>query len=87
MKRIAHAVFTESVRPPIWACFASERRERRLKKIRQQAEAFINEIAPEELVSIAEHAPTFGLFSIAVWWLQEVPDADTPVIRALAEKR
>jgi hypothetical protein len=85
MKRIEHSVFTESVTPPFWACFASERRERRLKKIRQRAEAFIDETDAEDIVSVAEHAPTFGLFSVVVWWYRKVPDTDTPVIRASVE--
>jgi hypothetical protein len=87
MKRIEHVVVAESASPPFWACFASERRERRLKKIRQRAEAFINETDPEDIVSVAEHAPTFGLFSVVVWRLREAPDTDTPVIRASAENQ
>jgi hypothetical protein len=84
MKRIEHTVFTESVTPTLWACFASARREPRLKKIRDRAEDFINEAGLENIVSVTEHAPTFGRFSVVVWWLHEVADTDTLVIRASA---
>jgi hypothetical protein len=86
MKRIEHTLFTESVTPPFWECFASERRELRLKKIRERAGDFINEAGPDCIVSVTEHAPAFGRFSVAVWWYHEVPDTDTPVIRPVVEQ-
>ena len=87
MKRMEHAVFAESVSPPFWACFASGRREQSREKIRHRAEAFINETGPDNIVSVAEHVPTFGPFSLVVWRYRELPDTDTPVIRAFAEKQ
>jgi hypothetical protein len=37
--------------------------------IRDRAQAFINEIAgPENVVSVTEHAMTFGPFSVVVWY-------------------
>jgi hypothetical protein len=87
MKRIEHAVFAESATPPFWACFAGARRERRLKKIRERAGDLINEVGAENIVSVTEHAPTFGPFSVVVWWNHELPDTDTPVIRAALENQ
>jgi hypothetical protein len=88
MKRIEHTLFEESATPTFWASiFASAGRERSRKKIRQRAEDFINETGPQNIVSIVEHTPTFGPFSLMVWWYREVPDADTPVIRASAQNQ
>jgi hypothetical protein len=42
----------------------NENRER----IRDQAEAFINEIGAENVVSVTEHAMTMGPFSVVVWY-------------------
>jgi hypothetical protein len=36
--------------------------------IRAQAEAFMNEVGAENIVSVAEHAMTFGPFSVVVWY-------------------
>jgi hypothetical protein len=36
--------------------------------IREQAEAFINLIGAENVVSVAEHAMSIGPFSVAVWY-------------------
>jgi hypothetical protein len=85
MKRIEHAVFAESVSPPFWACFASAPREGSREKIRRRAEDFINETGPDNIVTVIEHAPTFGTFSLVVWRYRELPDTDTSVIRAFPE--
>jgi hypothetical protein len=90
VKRIEHTVFAEPeslrFRFPIWALlFRPIGGERKRERIRGQAEAFINETGAERIVSITEHAPTLGPFSVVVWWYHEVPDTDTPVIRAFAE--
>jgi hypothetical protein len=88
VKRIEHTLFEESATPTFLASiFASLRRERSRKKIRQRAEDFINETGPEYIVSIVEHTPSFGSFSLVVWWYREVPDVDTPVIRASAQNQ
>ena len=56
------------------------------ERIRRQAETFINETGAENIVSVTEHAPTLGPFSIVVWWHHDVPDTDTPVIRPFLEQ-
>ena len=84
MRRIEYTVFSESVKSPIWDCFSSTRLERRRKRIRQRAEAFINETTPIDVFAVIEHAPLFGSFSLVVWFYREIP-ADTPVIRASPE--
>ncbi len=38
------------------------------EKIRAQAEAFVKEVGVENVVSITEHAMTFGPFSVVVWY-------------------
>ena len=38
------------------------------EKYRQQAEAFVNEIGVENVVSIAEHVTSNGPFSVVVWY-------------------
>jgi hypothetical protein len=86
MKSIQHSVFVESVVYPIWSLNAGARRERNRERIRQRAEAFINEIGVENVVSIAEHATTFGPFSVAVWWYREFTEADTLVVRASGDE-
>jgi hypothetical protein len=85
MKSIQHAVFAESTVIPVWSWGAAARRERSRERIRQRVEAFINEIGVESVVSVSEHAPTFGLFSIVVWWYRDAPDTETPVIRPSGE--
>jgi len=38
------------------------------EKIREQAEDFINEIGSENVVSVTEHAMSWGPFSVVVWY-------------------
>jgi len=38
------------------------------EKIRDLAEAFINEIGAANVTSVAEHAMSFGPFSVVVWY-------------------
>ena len=85
MKRIEHNVFVEAATIPIWSLGAQARRERSQEKIRNRAEAFINEIGADRVVSVSEHVPTFGRFSLVVWWYREFTEADTPVVRAMEE--
>jgi len=90
VKRIEHTVFAEPesfrFRSPFWALlFPRTGGERKRERIRRQAEAFINETGAEKVVSVAEHAPTLGPFSVVVWWYHEVPEIETPVIRASAQ--
>lgn len=85
MKVMQHSVFAEPTGFPLLAIFSSGfsvRRERDRGKIRQRAEAFINEIGVENVVSVSEHASTLGPFSIVVWWKREMPEGEALVIRA-----
>ena len=45
------------------------------ERIRAQAEAFASEIGVEKVVSVAEHAMSFGPFSVVVWY-RAAPDAE-----------
>ena len=88
MKAIQHTVFAESTTYSIWSILASNlaaRRERDRERIRQRAQAFINEIGVASVVSVSEHASTLGPFSVVVWWYREVPDTETLVVRASGE--
>ena len=90
MKRIEHRVFVEPElpRPSLWALlFPRTGREQRWERIRRRAETFVNETGVDKVVSITEHAPAFGPFSLVVWWHQDVQDTDTPVIRASDDNR
>lgn len=71
MKKIQNTVFIESKGQPIWSWKNAHTRRltaQRREKIREQAEAFINEIGVERVVSVTEHAPSLGPFSVVVWW-------------------
>jgi hypothetical protein len=49
--------------------------------IRTRAEAFIRALGPENVVSVCEHAMTFGPFSVVVWYRTEAALADdNPVV-------
>lgn len=88
MKRIEHTVFAEPEAPglPFWALFLPvSGQENKRERMRRKAETFVNETGLDNIVSIIEHAPAFGPFSVVVWWYRELPDAHTPVIRASAE--
>jgi len=87
MKRIQHKVFVESKVYPIWCTNARERRERSRERIRQHAEAFINEIGVDNIVSVTENAPTLGPFSVVVWWYREFTNAEALVVRATDEQQ
>lgn len=57
--------------------------EKARERLRQRAEDFINEIGVANVVSLTEHEPRFGPFSIVVWWLEESPaEQEDLVIRA-----
>jgi len=86
MKTMQHKTFVESAVYPIWSRSAHAHRERNRERVRQQAEEFINEIGVDSLVSIAEHAPTFGPFSVVVWWYREFTESDTLVVRAADDR-
>jgi len=86
VKRIEHNVFFEPVTLPMWwGLNAQSRRERSREKVRNRAEAFINEIGADKVISVSEHGPTFGRFSVSVWWYREFSEADTLVLRATEE--
>jgi len=90
MKVIQHSVFAESRGYPLGSILFSTsfpvRRERNRERIRQRVEAFINKIGVENVVSVSEHGPTLGPFSVVVWWYREVPEGETLVIRASDER-
>ena len=85
MKNIQHKVFVESTVYPLWTWNAHARRERNRERIRQRAEAFINEIGVENVVSVIENAPTLGPFSVVVWWSREFTQGEALVVRATDE--
>jgi hypothetical protein len=71
MKRIRHTVFTKSVPQPLWASKVNPQWEKDRERLRQRAEDFINEMGAVNVVSLTEHEPRFGPFSVVVWWLEE----------------
>jgi hypothetical protein len=87
MKIIQHSVLAESRGYPLGSIFSwnAPFREGNRERIRQRAEALINEIGVENVVSVTEHASTLGPFSVVVWWYREVPEGETLVIRASNE--
>ena len=87
VKRIQHNVFADAAAYPILPWKARAHRERNRERVRQQVETFINEIGVDRIVSVTEHAPAFGPFSVVVWWHQELTQSDTLVIRAEDEKQ
>jgi hypothetical protein len=82
VKQIRHTAFKSSITYPLWAWNAGAQREKDRERSRQRAEDFINEIGASNVVSLIEHEPLFGYFSVSVWWLQELPEGETLVIRA-----
>src|SRR5437016_2603934 len=48
--------------------------------IRSQAEAFVNRIGSENVVSVAEHAMSWGPFSVVVWYRAEAGLADESAV-------
>jgi len=94
MKVIQHSVFAESIyRNSLMSVFSlgmAAQRARNRERIRQEAEAFINEIGVESVVSVTEHGATLGPFSVVVWWYRELPDMrdrESLVIRASDESK
>jgi hypothetical protein len=85
MKQIRHTVFTKSFRYPLWGWKADPRREKDRERLRQRAEDFINEIGTANVVSLIEHEPRDGQFSVIVWWLEDLPKEEELVIRAAGD--
>ena len=85
MTRIRHSIFTKSVRYPWWGWKSGTQREKNRERLRQQAEDFINEVGAVNIVSLIEHEPLFGQFSVVVWWLEELPKDEDLVIRAAGD--
>ncbi len=77
-----HSVFVEPKVYPIWCWNAHTRRARSREKLRARAEAFINEIGADTVVSVAEHAPLLGAFTVVVWY-REMTDDGGLVARAV----
>lgn len=69
MKKVRHKTF---VGPVIVAGRLHASRER----IRGNAEAFINEIGVDNVLSVAEHAMTLGPFSVVVWYRVDESNAE-----------
>jgi hypothetical protein len=67
MKRVRHKTF---VGPGIVARLHASR-----ERIRANAEAFINEIGVDTVLSVTEHAMTLGPFSVVVWYRIEESNA------------
>ena len=76
-----HSVFVEPKVCPVWCWNAQARRARSREKVRARAEAFINEIGADTVVSITEQAPLLGPFSVVVWY-RELTDDGGLVVRA-----
>ena len=92
MKIIQHSVFAASEVYSVFSVlmlnatalrFHVQQRE----KIRKQAEEFIMGIGIDNVVSVTEHAPTLGPFSVVVWWHRETTNTDALVVRAADEKQ
>jgi hypothetical protein len=49
--------------------------------IRAEAEAFANRIGLERVVSLSEHAMSFGPFSVVVWYRATPTELDSPVVQ------
>ncbi len=63
MKKIRHKTF---VGPTMYWNFKSLNSNR--EKFRAQAEAFMDEIGAENVITIAEHVTSNGPFSVVVWY-------------------
>jgi len=79
MHAIRHNTFIESTVYPVWSWNAHKRRERKRESIRQRAEEFISEIGVDNVVSVVEHAPSFGPFSVVVWYRESINTEDLVV--------
>jgi hypothetical protein len=62
MKKIRYKTFVGPIM--YWSGSLNSNRE----KFRKQAEAFINEIGVENVLSVTEHAIPLGPFSVVVWY-------------------
>jgi hypothetical protein len=71
---IRHNTFAESRGYRLLQWKAHALREKNREKIRERAEAFINEIGVENVVSIAEHGSLFRPFSVVVWYKEAVEE-------------
>jgi hypothetical protein len=49
------------------------------EKIREQAEAFINAIGAENVVSVTELAPSYAPFSVVVWYRVDAAEPNQPL--------
>jgi len=94
MKTIQHSLFVSSVVYSTfsvlsWNASSHRLKDREREKIRQQAEEFINGIngiGAENVVSVTEHAPMLGPFSVVVWWRREAANTDALVVRPADDK-
>ena len=86
MNAIRHNTFVESTVDPIWSWDSTARRERKRESIRRRAEEFISDIGADKVISVIENAPSFGPFSVVVWYREHV-NTDDLVLRPADEKQ
>jgi hypothetical protein len=92
MKIIQHSVFVASEVYSVFSVLSRKAgtlrlHERQREEIREQAEEFIKGIGVENVVSVTEHAPTLGPFSVVVWWRRETTNTDALVVRVVDEEQ
>ena len=77
MVKLRHKTF---VGPTVYLQGATLNENR--EAIRARAEAFVNAVGAANIVSVCEHAMTFGPFSVVVWYRDQslAPDA-APVVQ------
>ena len=66
MVKLRHKTF---VGPTVYLQGATLNENR--EAIRARAEAFVNAVGAANIVSVCEHAMTFGPFSVVVWYREE----------------
>jgi hypothetical protein len=75
MATVRHRTF---VGPTIYTAGGSLNENREV--IRAQAQAFVNTVGVENVVSVCEHAMTFGPFSVVVWYRGEATPVDEETV-------
>jgi hypothetical protein len=64
---------------PTWYTHGATLNENR-EVIRAQAEAFVNTLGLAQVVSVSEHAMSWGPFSVVVWYRSESPVEESTVV-------
>jgi hypothetical protein len=65
---------------PTWYTQGGTLNENR-EVIRAQAEAFVNRLGIENVVSVSEHAMSWGPFSVVVWYRSDSPVEESCVVQ------